>query len=140
MLRRNGLAKNILQKDIIYYFKYRELSGIFTINYHISDNSIQINTKFVFTVYEYILLSKLIYIYIYIYIYMHIIYIYTFYIYVCIYIYELCVFCLLQHCRNAYTRWSHWFHIQIIFSSWFYFIIVTSRNSLPSCEYDPSYQ
>ena len=83
MLRRNGLAKNILQKDIIYYFKYRELSGVFTINYHISDNSIQINTKFAFTVYEYILLSKLIYIYIY----MHIIYIYTFYIYVYIYIY-----------------------------------------------------
>ena len=136
MLRRNGLAKNILQKDIIYYFKYRELSGIFTINYHISDNSIQINTKFAFTVYEYILLSKLIYIYIYAY------YIYIYILYICmyIYIYELCVFCLLQHCRNAYTRWSHWFHIQIIFSSWFYFIIVTSRKSLPSCEYDPSYQ
>ena len=29
-------------------------------------------------------------------------------IYVCIYIfiYELCVFCLLQHCRNSYVRWS----------------------------------
>ena len=85
MLRRNGLAKNILQKDIIYYFKYRELSGIFTINYHISDNSIQINTKFAFTVYEYILLSKLIYIYIYIYI--CILYIYIHFIYMYVYIY-----------------------------------------------------
>ena len=60
--------------------------------------------------------------------------------YIYIYIYELYVFCLLQHCRNTYTRWSHWFHIQIIFSSWFYLIIVTSRNSLPNCEHDPSYQ
>ena len=85
MLRRNGLAKNILQKDIIYYFKYRELSGVFTINYHISDNSIQINTKFAFTVYEYILLSKFIYIYIYIYIYAY--YIYIHFIYMCVYIY-----------------------------------------------------
>ena len=31
----------------------------------------------------------------------------------------------IQHCRNTYTRWSHWFHIQIIFSSWFYLIIIT---------------
>ena len=47
---------------------------MFTINDHISDNSIQIKIKFTFTVYEYItayeyiLLSNLIYIYIYIYI------------------------------------------------------------------------
>ena len=34
--------------------KYREFSGIFTINDHISDNSIQINIKFTFTVHEYI--------------------------------------------------------------------------------------
>ena len=60
--------KIVLQKDI-HYFKYREFSGIFTINDHISDNSIQINIKFTFTVheyvivYEYILLST-IYIYI----------------------------------------------------------------------------
>ena len=66
--------KSILQKDITYYSKYREFSGIFTINDHISDNSVQINIKFIFTVYEYIivyehiLLSNFIYIYIYIYI------------------------------------------------------------------------
>ena len=41
--------KSILQKDITYYFKYGEFSGIFTINDHIS-----------------------VYIYIYIYIYMYI--------------------------------------------------------------------
>ena len=58
MLRRNGLAKSIIQKDIIYYFKYREFSGIFTINDHISDNSIQINIRFTFTVYEYIIVYK----------------------------------------------------------------------------------
>ena len=33
------MAKIILQKDIIYYFKYREFSAMFTINEHISDNS-----------------------------------------------------------------------------------------------------
>ena len=33
--------------------KYREFSGIFTINDHISDNSVQINIKFTFTVHEY---------------------------------------------------------------------------------------
>ena len=49
-------------------------------------------------------------------------------------------FCLCKHCRNTYTRWSHWFHIHIIFSSWFYLIIVTSWNSLSNCEHDPSYQ
>ena len=52
-----------------YYFKYGEFSGIFTINDNISDNSIQINIRFPFTVYEYkivyeyILLSNNIYIY-----------------------------------------------------------------------------
>ena len=50
--------KSIIQKDIIYYFKYREFSGIFTINDHISDNSIQINIKFTFTVYEYIIVYE----------------------------------------------------------------------------------
>ena len=59
MLRRNGLKKNyILQKGITYYFEYREFSGIFTINDHISDNSIQINIKFTFTVYEYIIVYE----------------------------------------------------------------------------------
>ena len=121
------------------------------------NNSIQINTKFTFTVYEYIivfeniLLSNLIYIYIYIYIIQY---------NICIYIQiiyseltqsssrrvssfkdsELCVFCLMQHCHNTYTRWSHWFHIHIIFSSCFYLIVVTSRNCLPNCEHDPTYQ
>ena len=62
----------MLQKDITCYVKYREFSGIFTINDHISDNVIQINIKFTFTVYEYIikheyiLLSNFLYIYIYI--------------------------------------------------------------------------
>ena len=72
-----------------------------TINDHISDNSIKMNIKFTFTVYEYlivyeyILLSNLIYIYIYI-IYICIIYIiYILYIYMCIDIYKLSVFCLL---------------------------------------------
>ena len=37
----------------------------------------------------------------------------------------------MQHCHNTYTRWSYWFHIHIIFSSYFYLIIVTCRNSLP---------
>ena len=32
MLRRNGWRKSIIQKDIMYYFKYREFSGTFTIN------------------------------------------------------------------------------------------------------------
>ena len=62
--------KNLLQKDRTHYFKYPEFSGIFTINDHISDTSIQINIKVIFTVYEYIiiyqyiLLSNVIYIYI----------------------------------------------------------------------------
>ena len=56
--------KSILQKDIIYYFKYREFSGIFAIKYRIFDNSMQINIKFTFTVYEYMLYIMYIYIYI----------------------------------------------------------------------------
>ena len=60
---------------------------------------------------------------------------------ICIYIYiYICVFCLLQHCCNTYTRCSHWFHIHKIFSSWFYLIINTSRNSLPKFEHYSSYQ
>ena len=137
---------------------------MFTINDHISDNSIQIKIKFTFTVYEYItayeyiLLSNLIYIYIYIY---NLYNIYKIFIwselywrapkernscclqidriYIYIYIY-ICVFCLLQHCCNTYTRCSHWFHIHKIFSSWFYLIINTSRNSLPKFEHYSSYQ
>ena len=62
--------KSILQKDTIYYFKYRGiLRHIFTINDHISDNSLQINIKCTFTVFEYIILYEyyeyvLLYIYI----------------------------------------------------------------------------
>ena len=41
------------------------------------------------------------------------------YIYI-IYLYELCA--------------------GVTFSRWFYLIIVTSRNSQPNCEHDPSYQ
>ena len=58
-------------------------------------------------------------------------------LYIYVYIYELCVFCLLQHCRNTCTQWSHWFHIQIIFSSWFHLITVTNTNNLTNCEHDP---
>ena len=67
------------------------------------------------------------------------IYIYI-YICICMYIWTLYFFCLLQHCRNTYTRWSHWFHIHTIFSSCSYLIIVTRKNSLPNFEHDPSYQ
>ena len=35
-----------------YYFKYREFLGIFTINDNISDNSIQINIKFILSLVE----------------------------------------------------------------------------------------
>ena len=60
--------------------------------------------------------------------------------YVCMYVYELCVFCLLQHCRNSYVRWSHWFHIHMIFSSHSdYARCFTSRNGLRNYEHDPSY-
>ena len=45
------------------------------------------------------------------------IYIYIYYKYI---IYKFCAFCLLQHCRNTYTRWLHWFHIHIIFFCCFY--------------------
>ena len=42
--------------------------------------------------------------------------------------------------RNTYTHWSHWLHIHLIFPSYLFLTIVTSRNSLPNCELDPSYQ
>ena len=44
--------KSILQKDMSYYFKYREFLGIFTINDNISDNSIQLNIKFILSLVE----------------------------------------------------------------------------------------
>ena len=46
MLRRNGLVKRFIAE--------KKFEGIFTINDHISDNLIQINIKFTFTVYKYI--------------------------------------------------------------------------------------
>ena len=49
-------------------------------------------------------------------------------------------YCNIVAATHTHDGWSHWFHIQIIFSSWFYLIIVTSRNSEPNCEYDPRYQ
>ena len=65
---------------------------------------VYIKNTITFIVYELILLSNFIYIYIY-----------------CKYIiYKFCAFCLLQHCRNTYTRWLHWFHIHIIFFCCFY--------------------
>ena len=51
--------KCILQKDKIYYFKYREFSDIFTINNHIFDKSIQTNIKLTFTIYIYRGLERL---------------------------------------------------------------------------------
>ena len=83
MLRRNGLTKNTLQRDIIYYFKYREFSGIFTIIDHISDNSIQINIRFTSTVYEYIIVYE----YILLSNFMYILYLLYIFIYICV-----CVF------------------------------------------------
>ena len=63
---------------------------------------------------------------------------YLSYVFSFIYMWTFCKFCLLQHCCSTYTRRSHWFHIQIIFFSWFYLIIVTS---LPKCEHpNRSYQ
>ena len=55
--------KFILENGKIYYFKYREFLGIYTINNHISDNLVQININFTFIVYEYIILSLYMYIY-----------------------------------------------------------------------------
>ena len=133
--------ESILQRDIIDYFKYQEFSSISKIKDHISDNSIQINIKFTFTVYEYTTLYEYILLFNYIYIYMNIYIIYILYIYNIYYIYiNIVFFCLLEHCQNTYTRLSRWFHIHIIFSSWFNLIIVTSKNSLPNCEHVPSYQ
>ena len=92
------MTKNTLQRDITYYFKYREFSGIFTINDHISDNSIQINIRFTSTVYEYIivyeyiLLSNFMYILYLLYIFIHIYMCVCLGIYIYIYIYKLCFF------------------------------------------------
>ena len=61
--------KFILQNYKIYYFKYQEFWGVYTINNHVSDNSIQININSTVIVCEYIIVSlnynKYIYKYIY---------------------------------------------------------------------------
>ena len=96
--------KSILQKDIIYYLKYPELSSIFTITDHMSDDSIQINSKFTFTVfeyiivYEYILLFDLVYLSINLSINIYIIY---------IYIYIKFVFFLYRNIVTTYTQTGH---------------------------------
>ena len=54
--------KSVIQKDIIYYFKYENCQAYLQ-QVTNSDNSVQINIKFTFTAY--------IYTYIYIYIYMN---------------------------------------------------------------------
>ena len=132
MLRRNRMAKkyNTERYVRIFWHIYYKWS-ILIIQY-------KINIKFTFTVHECLIVYEYIWIYsiiqfeIYIYIYIYILYIYYIYtiilyiyiyMYICIYyiyIYELCAFRLLQHCRNSYVRWLHWFHIHMIFSSWFY--------------------
>ena len=68
------------------------------------------------------------------------------YIYIYIHTYRHINFVSFVYCKivathtHTCTHWSHWFHSHIIFSSWFYLIILTSRSSLPNCEHDPSYQ
>ena len=57
-------------------------------------------------------------------------------IYLSIYIYiyllqSLCVLFIATLSQRTHTQWSHWFYIQITFSSLLYLIIATSRNSLP---------
>ena len=130
------LQKSILQKDVLL-----EISRILR----------HIYSKWSYSIiyypiwYKYVYLSIYIYLSIlYVYIYLLDIYIYIIYIYIYIYLYMyigyIYIQCLLQHCHNTYIRWSHWCYIHIIFSSWFYLIIVTRRKGLPNCEHDPSYQ
>ena len=58
-----------------------------------------------------------------------------------LYIYINFVFFVYCNIVTTHTHTGHTgFHIHIIFPSCFYLIIVTSRNSLPNCEYDPSNQ
>ena len=52
----------------------------------------------------------------------------------CIYIY---IYMYMNFVRFLYCNIDG--HTGMIFSSWFYLIIVTSRNRLPNCERDPSY-
>ena len=58
------------------------------------------------------------------------------YIYIYIYTYtQTYNFVFFVYCNIAATH-TH-AHTHIIFSSWFYLVIVTSRNSLPNCENHP---
>ena len=118
ILSRNGLEKMFIQKDKICDFKQQELEGIFTINNHVFHNSIQINIKFTFIVYEYMIDDVL-------------------------YLLQYCRNSTHTHTHthtHMHTHWSNWLHIHIIFPGCFYLIIVTSRNRLSNCEHDPSYQ
>ena len=96
--------KSILQKDIIYYLKYRELSSIFTITDHMSDDSIQINSKFTFTVFEYIIVYEYILLFDLVYLSINLsINIYNIYIY----IYIKFVFFLYRNIVTTYTQTGH---------------------------------
>ena len=79
--------KSVIQKDIIYYFKYENCQAYLQ-QVTNSDNSVQINIKFTFTAY-----------------------IYT---YIYIYIYELCVFCLFVY-SNIVTTHTHDGHACLTF-------------------------
>ena len=113
MLQRNGLAKKHITERCNTLPKIsRMLRHIYNKWSHFWESNtnqlhyiyVYIKNTITFIVYELILLSNFIYIYIY-----------------CKYIiYKFCAFCLLQHCRNTYTRWLHWFHIHIIFFCCFY--------------------
>ena len=105
---------------------------MFTKDHRISDNSVQINIKSTFTVYEYILLSNLIYIYIYIYILSYYIYIYMHIciIYLHIYIYIYMNFMFFIYC-NIVANHTH---------NLFQLVLLVETDGLPNCEHDPSYQ
>ena len=96
-----------------------------------SDNSIQINIKFTFTVHEYIIVYENIWIYsiiqfdIYIYI-----YIYT-YIYINFVFFVYCnIGIVATHTYNGHTGFTF---------IWSFPAGFTSRNGLHNCEHDPSY-
>ena len=108
-----------------------------------SDNSIQINIKFTFTVHEYIIVYEYIWIYsiiqcdicIYIYmLYIYTIYIYIYIYYIYIYIYQLYVF---FYC-NFVAIQTHDGHTGFTFI-WSFLAGFNSRSGLHNCEYDPSY-
>ena len=142
MLRKAGLAKKVYYRKIWYITSNTENFQIYlqwmikfliiqyksiTLHLHLH---YKYNYNYCIWIYNCILIYPNIQIY-------NIIYIY---IYMCVCVCVCVCVCLLQHCRNTYPRWSHRFHIHIVFSSWFYLNIVTSRNNLRNCERNPSYQ